>query len=185
VHGVCYHSTYKVNMPEQRVDVAVALTFRASVSQPWLRRLVLHILDAVSPGQECQVSLALTDDETVRELNLRYRGLDETTDVLSFAPDHPGSWEGHEEVPSGPDDTQPFVLPQNEPQTLGEVVISHPQAERQAQIAGHTLERELAILVIHGVLHLLGYDHHEQEQETQMRDLESRILASASRVEAL
>ena len=165
-------------MPRRRVDISVAPPFRESVSRTWLRRLVLYTLDVAFPGQTCQVSLALTDDDTVRELNLQYRGLDETTDVLSFAPDHPGPWEGPGEMPTDRDGSQPFVLPQEEPQPLGEVVVSYPQAARQARDAGHSVERELALLVIHGVLHLLGHDHHEQAEEARMREMETTILNS-------
>jgi len=122
------------------------------------------------------VSVALTDDDTVKGLNRRYRGLDEATDVLSFAPDHAGPWGGPGEAPPGVDGKQPFVLPQGEPRLLGEVVVSYPQAARQAPSAGHSVERELALLVAHGVLHLLGHDHHGAAQEVRMRELQQRVL---------
>jgi len=163
-------------MPRRRVDIAVAPPFRERVSRAWLRRVVLCALDVALPGQACQVSVALTDDDTVKGLNRRYRGLDEATDVLSFAPGHAGPWEGPGEAPQGVDGKQPFVLPEEEPRLLGEVVVSYPQAVRQAPPAGHSVERELALLVAHGVLHLLGHDHHEPAQEVRMRELQERIL---------
>lgn len=165
-------------MPRRRVDIAVAPPFRELVSRTWLRRVALRTLDAALPGRECQVSLALSDDDTIRALNRRYRGVDETTDVLSFAPDHPGSWEGD---PGGPPEEgakEPFILPPGEERPLGEVVISYPQAERQARSVGHTMERELALLIVHGLLHLLGYEHSEDEEKDEMRELEQEILRS-------
>jgi probable rRNA maturation factor len=108
----------------------------------------------------------VADDETVRELNLRYRGLDEVTDVLAFSPTHQGHYEGEEEPP--PQETVPFPDLGLDEEPLGDVVISFPQAERQAAEAGHPVQRELATLVIHGVLHLLGYDHADPQEEQVM-----------------
>jgi probable rRNA maturation factor len=99
------------------------------------------------------LTILLAGDPAVRRLNKTYRGKDKTTDVLSF--------------PAGggalPDGTEP----------LGEIVISVPQAARQAAEAGHSLARELRVLVIHGYLHLLGYDH-EVDDGTMMR-LQARL----------
>ena len=163
-------------MPRRRVDIAISPPFRKSVSRTWLRRLVLHALDTASPGRSFQVSLVLADDATVRELNRQYRGLDETTDVLSFSADHPGPWEGPDEVQRIPETDEPFIMPQEESDYLGEVVISCLQAQRQAIQAGHPMERELALLATHGILHLLGYDHVVPEQEAVMKALEAGIL---------
>jgi len=138
--------------------------------------VALRTLDVAYPGQACQVSLALTDDDTVRALNRRYRGLDETTDVLSFAPDDPGPWEGTESAPPNRGCQEPFVLPPGEQELLGEVVVSYPQAERQARSVGHPVEREVALLVVHGLLHLLGHDHLEDDEKDAMKELEERIL---------
>lgn len=98
------------------------------------------------PGE---LSVRLTGDDAVRALNMQYRGLDETTDVLTF------SAEG---FPSPPDQTSP----------LGDVVISVPQAARQAQARGYGLEDELAYLGLHGVLHLAGYDDETEEDRAAM-----------------
>lgn len=166
----------KVNMPRRRVDIAISTPFRRSVSRTWLRRLALHALDTASPGRPFQVSLVLADDATVRDLNHQYRGLNETTDVLSFSVDHPGQWEGPDDVQRVSETDELFIMPREESGYLGEVVISYPQAQRQAIQAGHPLERELAMLAIHGILHLLGYDHAVSEQEAAMKALETNIL---------
>ncbi len=102
-------------------------------------------------GEGCEISLLITDDETVRELNRNFRGKDKATDVLSF--------------PMGEDDM------------LGDIVISADTAKRQAAEAGIPLERETAFLYIHGMLHLLGYDHETgPEEEREMFALQEDIL---------
>jgi probable rRNA maturation factor len=70
------------------------------------------------------------------------------------------------------------VLPPGESEPLGEVIVSYPQAQRQAEGVGHSLERELTVLLIHGVLHLLGHDHMEPGDEAIMKPLEAQALAA-------
>ncbi|MHB8577217.1 MAG: rRNA maturation RNase YbeY, partial [Dehalococcoidia bacterium] len=110
------------------------------------------------------VSIVITDDETVRRLNRDYRGYDEPTDVLSF---------GLSELAKpATDDEEPapeFVLPPDSGAELGEVIIAYPTAERQAAAHGRAVDHELAHLLIHGILHLLGFDHYEPEEEREMR----------------
>lgn len=114
----------------------------------------------VSPDAE--VSVVFADDEYIQELNRQYRGIDKATDVLSFALD-----EGEEpEVVDGPEET-----------LLGDIVISIETACRQAAEYGHSLERELAFLAVHGMLHLVGYDHEEDEDRAEMRRQEEHILS--------
>ncbi len=108
---------------------------------------------AKAEGMKGGVSLLFTDDETVRELNSRYRGIDTTTDVLSF--------------PSG------------EAGFLGDIAISVPCAQRQADEFGHLLAREVAFLTVHAMLHLFGYDHIEAADEEKMRARQREILTSA------
>jgi len=139
---------------------------------------------ALTDGAAPQVSLVVTGDEVVRVLNRDYRGLDEATDVLSFSATHPGHWEG-EGQSSGinqedlGDGGQPaFVYPPDEPAPLGEVVIAYPQAQRQASARGVPLDRELALLIVHGVLHLAGHDHLEPGEEAVMQAKEQAALRS-------
>ena len=96
-----------------------------------------------------QVSVLLTTDAKIRRLNRRFRGKDQTTDVLSFPGEEEG--EGH----------------------LGDILISVPTARRQAAEAGHGVERELKVLLLHGILHCLGYDHETDQGE--MERLERRL----------
>jgi probable rRNA maturation factor len=135
-------------------------------------------LDNATPTEECQLSLVIADDDTLRRLNKDYRGLDEVTDVLSFSPVHQGHWQGEGEPPSRPDDGLAFVLPPDEPRHLGEVFISFPQVQRQAAAGPAGLQQELALLVTHGVLHLLGFDHVVPSAEADMRAREKEILSA-------
>lgn len=107
----------------------------------------------------CEVSLFLTDDQGIQALNLMYRDLDQPTDVLSFPLDQDG-------MPTLPD----------VPTLLGDIVLSVERARDQADEYGHSFERELAFLVVHGVLHLLGYDHEEEDERRAMRSREETIL---------
>jgi probable rRNA maturation factor len=110
-------------------------------------------------GQAIEVSVAITDDAEVQQMNRDFRGLDKTTDVLSFALE-----EGNE----GFIVSEEFKA-QNPRRYIGDIVISFPQAERQASEFNNTPERETQELVIHGVFHLLGYDHEEEPDREVMR----------------
>jgi probable rRNA maturation factor len=111
-----------------------------------------------------EVSVLLTTDEEVHELNHRYRGYDKPTDVLSFAQ--------HDTLPNAP--AIP-VLP-GIPDALGDVIISVDTAERQAVDHGVSLADELALLTVHGILHLLGYVDDTEEGAERMRVREREIL---------
>ena len=110
-----------------------------------------------------EVSIFLTDNDYIQELNHLYRGKNYSTDVLSFAMQEKGEGE--------PD----FSFPEDE-NILGDIVISMEKAEEQCRAYGHSFERELVYLAIHGLLHLLGYGHEEEQEKTQMRELEERVL---------
>jgi probable rRNA maturation factor len=108
--------------------------------------------------------VTLTGDENLREYNSRYRGVDEPTDVLAFSA---------REQPTDPR----FQAPPGTEDWLGDIVISVPRARRQARAAGHPVNDEVRLLAVHGLLHLLGYDHAEDEEEATMTALTKRILA--------
>ena len=109
--------------------------------------------------EDAELSLLLTDDETVHELNRTYRGVDKTTDVLSFSQregENPDDWDN----------------------LLGDVIISVDQAQRQAADYGHSMAREVGFLTVHGVLHLLGWDHEDPEDERRMMGKTEDILGA-------
>ena len=110
-------------------------------------------------AESAEISVVLTDDEHIQELNRVYRGSDRPTDVLAFS-----QIEGEQ------------AKAQAERVALGDVVISVDTAERQAAEQGHALENELDLLIIHGVLHLLGYDDETEADAAEMRRHENRVL---------
>lgn len=139
---------------------------------PRLQSLSEKILrEAGKPG--AILSLLIVGDRFMRQLNRRYRGKDRTTDVLAF-PMHKVS----------PRITRDASLVTSK--LLGDIVISLPQAERQAARAGHTIDREIAVLVIHGLLHLLGYDHERSAREARrMVRREAHVLSRLGRIPRL
>jgi probable rRNA maturation factor len=145
------------------VGVQVDEPWRKAVDEDAVRELTLRVLTSEGVAAPAEVSVVITDDETVRDLNRRYLDRDEPTDVLSF--------------PLA-EAEEPFVGPPDGVAHLGEVIVSYPTAERQASEQGHGVEREIAHLVVHGLLHLLGYDHAEPNEERRMRSLEERLLAA-------
>ena len=148
--------------------------FEDAVCGSWLESVCLAVLKQEGISQH--VSLVIADDETVRELNAEYRGLDKTTDVLSFAFDNEGEYYGEGDAPSDWSVDEDFVLPPGESAGLGEVIVSYPQAVRQAREAGHSMERELAHLITHGILHLMGHDHMEDDEEREMKARERGVV---------
>jgi probable rRNA maturation factor len=124
-----------------------------------MKNLALRLLRAESCGDDIEVSILLTDDEHIKELNRDYRGIDEPTDVLAFA-----QMEG-----------EPIGCEMNDG-LLGDVVISVETAQRQAEEHGHSLDEEIDVLLAHGLLHLLGYDHENSEDAKVMFAKQEEIL---------
>lgn len=112
---------------------------------------------------KAEVVLTLVDDEEMRELNRQYRGIDKPTDVLSFSQRETTPEEPEFEDPGGAD-------------LLGDIVVSWETARRQGEELGHPVEREAAFLTVHGLLHLLGYDHLEPGDEAVMKRRQSEIM---------
>jgi probable rRNA maturation factor len=148
----------------EEIEIFVEEKFRGVVAGRWVKKIVRQVLKAEGVAPPYEVSLVFTDSETVKQLNRDYRGVDEPTDVLAFYM-----------LPQKGADLS-FALPLDGVTRLGEVIISYPQAVAQAREQGHSQEGELALLVIHGILHLLGYDHEEPEEESKMRERERELL---------
>mgnify|MGYP003323574399 CR=1 FL=1 len=144
--------------------------------EDWLTTIAKKAMEvALEDIGSAQMSLVITGDDTIYSLNAQFRGSDEVTDVLSFSANHGGHWEGEAEPPENVDEFD-FVIPPNEPSPLGEVIVSYPQAQRQAEERGGRLEHELALLVVHGVLHLSGYDHLKPQDAELMQSRERTAL---------
>jgi probable rRNA maturation factor len=114
-------------------------------------------LDIENVSHESSLSVVIGDDKLLKKLNSQYRQIDSATDVLSF--------------------TSGELDPDTNLRYLGDVVISLARAEYQASFGGHRLEDELQLLVVHGVLHLLGYDHEEAADKIKMQAAQDKILA--------
>ncbi|MFC1872304.1 rRNA maturation RNase YbeY [Chloroflexota bacterium] len=131
-----------------------------------LRQALETVLGYVDGLENAEMSLILTSQQRVQELNRVYRGKDHPTDVLSFCMN---------EIASGAAGAG-FVPPPDGVHHMGEVIISVPQAQVQAKERGHTLEQEIHMLMVHGVLHLLGYDHNDDEEEAAMQARAAELL---------
>jgi probable rRNA maturation factor len=152
----------------EQIDIQAEGEFRVLVDKRWVRKIVRQVLKAEEVASPCDVSLVFADAEKVKQLNRDYRGVNEPTDVLAFYM-----------LPQKELDSS-FALPPDGVTHLGEVIISYPQALVQAKKQGHSLQRELALLVIHGILHLLGYDHEASGEERKMRARETELLEKYS-----
>ncbi len=133
-------------------------------------------IDAVADlnglAEEAEVDVTIVDDEEIHELNRQYRGMDKPTDVLSFALD-----EGEED--------EPELIGGPEEHLYGDIIISAETALRQAEEYGHGLEREMTYLAVHGMFHLLGYDHMTEEDKAEMRAKEEEALRTINLAEEL
>lgn len=127
-------------------------------SKDMIERAVNAALKHQSQPLDSDLTIVLTDDVQLHELNREYLGIDEPTDVLSF--------------PASESD------PETGARYLGDILISMPYATRSADKAGHGLESEVQLLVIHGVLHLLGHDHAEADEKARMWQAQADILES-------
>lgn len=125
--------------------------------------LALFTLNYLKRNENVSIEVNFVSLDTIHEINREYRSIDRPTDVISFA--FLDDVEG--EIKINSEDV--MIL-------LGEIIISNEQAEIQAKEYGHSLHRELCFLFVHGLLHLLGYDHQTQEQEKEMFALQDKIL---------
>ena len=132
-----------------------------------IRRCVNATLTHQKAAFPCEVSILITDDEEIRALNADFRGIDKATDVLSFP--------ACDLIPGEPLPEE-FLDPETERFPLGDMAISVERAEAQALEFGHSAEREAGYLSVHSILHLLGYDHEDEEDKRLMRKQEDEII---------
>ena len=137
------------------IEFTHALMDEVDVAQ--LERAALATLNHQGTSPKASLSIIITDDTQLQQLNFQYLKVDAPTDVLSF--------------PAG------FTDPDTNTVYLGDILISYPQAQIQAASAGHPVEAELKLLVVHAVLHLLGYDHLEATDKADMWVAQGQILA--------
>ena len=161
-----------------QVEIQIFEEFSEVVSPEWVDAVAASALSIRQDWMAESLSVVIADDDSVVELNCIHRGLNETTDVLSFSNRHSGKYYGEDEGRGSATDETEFALPPGFSSNLGEVIISYPQVERQAQEAGHTAQKELAIMLAHGILHLLGYDHERQAEAAEMSSLQNKAIAA-------
>jgi probable rRNA maturation factor len=145
------------------INILVDEGVEAGVEPAWLEDVAQRVLAAEKATAKTEVGIVVTGQEMVQQLNRNYRGQDEPTDVLAFS--------ARDEA-----DGSRFILAPDGLSHLGEVIISYPQAAIQAEEHGHSLKKELTILLIHGLLHLLGYEHEEADAERKMQAREKELL---------
>ncbi len=157
---LCYYES------PMEINILFDKGYENSLESNWLQDMVTSVLVKQNIDEMTEMGLVITGQERIQELNKTYRGKDMPTDVLAFCmlPESLGAVESD------------FITPPDGMKHLGEVIISYPQAVKQAAEHRHSIRREFAILIIHGVLHLLGYDHAADEQAQEMEAMETAIL---------
>ena len=147
----------KVLISNEQTEVKIPVGIRMLV-----RRCCHAVLEYESFSNDAEVSVSFVNDSQIHELNKEHRNIDRSTDVLSFPLGEDGVYDINYETGAS---------------LLGDIVISLETATKQAQVYGHSLEREVGFLTVHSMLHLLGYDHEESSlQERIMREKEEAIL---------
>jgi probable rRNA maturation factor len=139
------------------VHLEIVATNLDSSGLPDFKQCVERTLSVQEIQRNVDLTIVLGDDEYIHKLNLEFLDQDKPTDVLAFPAGHNDPDSGH--------------------QYLGDIIISYPRAEKQAEFAGHPITSELILLTIHGVLHLLGYDHDQPDREAEMWQIQSAILS--------
>ena len=140
------------------IHIQIDESFQASIAPEVLEKTALATLRHQSHDLAAELSVVIDSDEKLRQLNREFLGIDAPTDVLSFPSEE-----------FDPDEQADYI---------GDIIISYPRALTQAQSAGHPVEYEIQLLVVHGVLHLLGHDHAEPAGKTQMWQAQAEILSS-------
>jgi probable rRNA maturation factor len=146
------------------MSIEIANESGVEVDSDAILAVARHALDEMGVNLLAELSILLVDVEYMTELNHRWMDGDGPTDVLAFPMDESS-------VDHGPGE------PGGEPALLGDIVLCPEVAAKQAAVAGHAAGTELALLTVHGTLHLLGYDHAEPDEEKEMFDLQARLLA--------
>lgn len=140
------------------LEISIPNRFRKQIPILSLEKATEATLKACHRPVADRIALRISTNRVLRNFNKRFRGLDEVTDVLSFEDEY--------------DD------PEDGSHMLGDILISLEKAEEQSIVGGHTLEQELEMLLVHGVLHLCGYDHGEKKEYAKMTAMQDQILTS-------
>ena len=167
-----------LSLAHMEINISIDKEFKKYIKSSWLRKIAKIVIAGESIGTDkLEMSLAITNDEQLHELNLKYLEEDRPTDVLSF----PMNERPERSKRVGVDDLihlyeSLYPVGADDVIHLGDVIISYPTAARQAVEHNHAVEQEITILLIHGILHLLGYDHAEPDERRLMQHFEKRAL---------
>ena len=151
-------------VPPFDIMIEVDPAYVGEVDAEHLIEVAVHVLLQEGIAGPLELGIWITNEGEIQTLNRTYRNVDSTTDVLSFGTDD--------------DEDRPFVQAPGSVRHLGDIAISFPHVVRQAEEYGHSRERELSYLLVHGVLHLIGYDHEEAEDTKRMREHEETVLGA-------
>lgn len=143
------------------LGIQVSPDFVGRVDTKRLSEAVRRTIETNCSKKDLELGLVIVDDAQIRELNRQFRQVDSPTDVLAFAMS---------------DSESPKLENTALPVYLGDVIVSFPRAESQARVAGHPVEDEVDLLVVHGVLHLLGFDHGTESEKKEMWAQQETIL---------
>ncbi len=130
------------------------------INQRKIKEIIEKVLQHLKVDEKIEVSILFTTDKFIKSLNEKYRGINEPTDVLAFS-----LWEGMVKSPEADGNM-----------LLGDIIISTETAKRQANVLNHSVEKEIIILLIHGLLHLISYDHERKRDNKIMRKKEDELL---------
>jgi probable rRNA maturation factor len=157
------------------INVLIDEGLEGLLEEKWMQRIAEQALVAENSGTGIELGLVVTSQERVQQLNQSYLGRNEPTDVIAFS-----MLSDAQQTGAG---VPPFITPPDGVTHLGEVIISYHQAVIQAAEQNHPVKREIATLIVHGVLHLLGYRDDNPELKHRMSARETEILAGMGELE--
>lgn len=169
------------------VDIIDDQAYLAAGQEKLLHEVIEAAAKYLKLPEGIELDLSIVSNEEIQALNRDYRGLDKPTDVLSFALTEVSSEYdvdfAHLDLAEEAEETEDleetdFEEEEAIPQHLGDIIISYPRAQEQAQDYGHSLDRELAFLAVHGFLHLNGYDHQTEEEAQEMFRIQEEVLTT-------
>lgn len=152
--------------PGHLISITIKRSLLFPFKRTWLKSIILTVLEQENVAGLMEIGCVITDDENIRSYNRRYRGIDEPTDVLSFTFTGESISGSDVDFPSVPGASCEF----------GDIMISYPRAVEQAEHLGHSVEEELTLLLVHGTLHLLNYDHQTVNEAKNMGKKEKIII---------
>ena len=153
------------------ITVQIGEQYESKLDADRLHRLAMAVLKAEGEPGPLELGVVVTTDEEVHALNREYLGHDYQTDVISFGMQEEADWD-----PAAPEGMPQFVPPPDRPPYLGDIAISYDRAAEQAPEYGHTPDAEVAMLLIHGLLHLLDYDDIDETSRVRMHSRQQELL---------